>query len=107
MLAWTHWCQSSPSEILLPCGKWVSCDRGAEQGDPLGPAYCACVLAECAKAACEAVEQAGGWVWDAWYMDDGQVLLPPKHAAAYLTAFDQALIQAGGTRIADGVFKKP
>ena len=51
------------------------------------------------------MEKEGGWVWDAWYVDDGQVLLPPGHAAAYLTAFDQALAQAGGTRIADGVFK--
>ena len=32
--------------------------------------------------------------WDAWYMDDGQVLLPPAAAAPFLRGVDAALLQA-------------
>ena len=79
---------------------------GAEQGDPLGPAYCGLVLIGCARAGRAAVEAAGGWVWDAWYMDDGQVILPPAFAATYLRAFDAALAVVGGAWVAaDGKFK--
>ena len=83
--AWIHWCQGEAVHVQLPCGKWMRCDRGAEQGDPLGPAYCALTLIRCAQAGRAAVEAVGGWVWDAWYMDDGQVVLPPQHAAAYVS----------------------
>ena len=38
-------------------------------------------------------------------MDDGQVMLPPDMAAVYLTAFDEALVAAGGTRVAGDTFK--
>ena len=103
---WTEWCHGRSAQVLLPCGKWIACDRGAEQGDPLGPAYCALVLIRCAEAGRRAVEELGGWVWDAWYMDDGQVLLPAHMAAVYLTAFDAELAAVGGTRLAaDGTFK--
>ena len=105
LAAWTAWCHSRPGAIQLPCGEWIECDRGAEQGDPLGPAYCAVVLIRCAEAGRQAVEQKGGWCWDAWHMDDGQVMLPPDMAAVYLTAFDEALVAAGGTRVAGDTFK--
>ena len=91
---WTRWCHSTPARVLLPSGAWVECDRGAEQGDPLGPVFCGLILLRCAGAARAAVEAAGGWVWDAWYMDDGQVLLPPSFVAAYLTAFGREFEQA-------------
>ena len=81
-------------------GGWTSCDRGAEQGDPLGPAYCSLALLKCARAGRRAVEELGGWAWDCWYMDDGQVVLPPRFAKAYLHAFDAALESIGGTRVA-------
>ena len=97
---WTRWCHGAPAHVQLPGGAWVECDRGAEQGDPLGPAYCGLTLLRCAEAARMAVEAAGGWVWDAWYMDDGQIVLPPAFAATYLHAFDRELEQAGGTRVA-------
>ena len=39
-------------------------------------------------------------------MDDGQFVLPPQHAAVYLTAFDADLTAIAGTRLAvDGSFK--
>ena len=44
-------------------------------------------------------------MWDAWYMDDGQVILPPHVVATYLTTFDAELAACGGTRVADGKFK--
>ena len=102
---WTSWCHQGAVGIQLPSGDWVECDRGAEQGDPLGPVYCALTLLRCADAGRRAVEARGGWVWDAWYMDDGQVVLPPEFAATYLEAFDAALRAAGGTRIAGEEFK--
>ena len=104
--AWTNWCHGEATHVQLPCGKWIVCDRGAEQGDPWGPAYCGLVFIRCAEAGRRAVEELGGWVWDAWYMDDGQVVLPPHHAAVYLTAFDAEPTSRGGTRLAtDGTFK--
>ena len=103
--AWTSWCHRGDSQVLLPSGEWYSCDRGAEQGDPLGPVYCAAVLIRVAAQARAAVESEGGWVWDCWFMDDGQVFLPPQSARVYLAAFDAALAEVGGTRVADGEFK--
>ena len=46
VLDWTDWCHESPSRVVLPSGSEVFVDRGAEQGDPLGPIYCALVIAE-------------------------------------------------------------
>ena len=102
---WTVWCHGRKAQVQLPAGQWVECDRGAEQGDPLGPAYCALTLLRCATSARGAVEALGGWAWDAWYMDDGQVVLQPRYARAYLDAFDKALEEAGDTRVAGGKFK--
>ena len=103
--AWTHWCQQSDSKILLPAGSWRSCDRGAEQGDPLGPVYMAVVLKQIAEQALSAVKAGGDWCWDAWYMDDGQICLPPRAAPVFVNVFDSELAKAGGSRVADGSFK--
>ena len=43
---WARWCHASESQIILPSGARVQSDRGVEQGDPLGPVYCALVIAE-------------------------------------------------------------
>ena len=103
---WTAWCHQKPGRIQLPCGEWTECDRGAEQGDPLGPLYCALVLLDCAEEGRAAVEAFGSWSWDAWYMDDGQIVLPPAAAQVFVRAFDAALTRVGGTRISgDGKFK--
>ena len=60
----------------------------AEQGDPIGPAYCGLTLLRCIAAGRRAVAALGEWVCDAWYMDGGQVLVPPPYVAAFLEAFD-------------------
>ena len=59
------------------------------------------MLLSCQAAGRQAAEEAGcPWAWDAWYLDDGQVLVPPQYAVAYLAGFDAALATAGGTRLA-------
>ena len=60
---WTEWTHGRKAEILLPGGAWATCDRGAEQGDPLGPAYCGLVLLGCADHARAAVEAHRGGAW--------------------------------------------
>ena len=104
LLPWTGWCHQSASRVLLPNGTWYECNRGAEQGDPLGPVYCALTLLGVASRARQEVAAAGDWSWDAWYMDDGQICLKPQSVALYLAAFDAELAAAGGTRIAGGEF---
>ena len=44
-LHWTEWCHADAVPVYLPDGEVFMADRGAEQGDPLGSAYCALVLA--------------------------------------------------------------
>lgn len=105
VMAWTEWCHGRSARIRLPDRSWTEADRGAEQGDPLGPVYCALTLRGVAERARQAVEESGRWVWDAWYMYDGQVCLPTSAVGVYLAAFYSALAEVGGTRVADGEFK--
>ena len=105
LLPWTSWCHQSASRVLLPNGTWFECNRGAEQGDPLGPVYCALTLLGVASAARDAVVARGGWSWDAWFMDDSQVCLPPSYVDDFLSAFDAKLSDVGGTRVTSGTFK--
>ena len=97
--AWTSWTHQAPARVRLPAGEWTSCDRGAEQGDPLGPVYCGLVLLGIAETAATAVAHSGSWCTDWWYMDGGQVVLPPSAAKRYLSAFDQSLAAVGGSRL--------
>jgi hypothetical protein len=50
-LPWTRWCHSDEVRIILPGGDIHKAQRGAEQGDPLGPLYAAAVIADVAEAA--------------------------------------------------------
>ncbi len=45
-LPWTRWCHSNPVRVVLPGGASYTTERGAEQGDPLGSAYAAAVIAD-------------------------------------------------------------
>ena len=69
--AWTQWCHEAPGRVVLPSGGELHIDRGAKQGDPLGPIYCALVLARVAAAARETVGDAGIHIFDVWCLDDG------------------------------------
>eukprot|EP00973_Karenia_brevis_P032073 4424818-Karenia_brevis.AAC.1 len=77
-------------------------DRGAEQGDPLGPLQCALVLGDVASEARESISSisrdTGGRLLDAWYMDDGQVLCSPSLVDPFLRAPDNKAKEVGATR---------
>jgi hypothetical protein len=45
-LPWTRWCHRAPVRVILPGGHSYHTQRGAEQGDPLGSAYAAAVIAD-------------------------------------------------------------
>jgi hypothetical protein len=45
-LPWTRWCHSGRVRVVLPGGASYLTERGAEQGDPLGSAYAAAVIAD-------------------------------------------------------------
>ena len=68
LTSWLRWAFARPVRVVLPSGEWMEVDRGAEQGDPLGGMECAVVLAYVAAAARREVENAGGWIWEGWYM---------------------------------------
>ena len=68
---WTAWCQAEAAVVVLPCGEEICVDRGAEQGDPLGPAYCGFVLADVVEAAVASMGGHAKSLLDVWYMDGG------------------------------------
>lgn len=50
-LPWTRWCHEGEVEVVLPSGDLAHANRGAEQGDPLGPFYCGVTIADvCVRA---------------------------------------------------------
>ncbi|CAK0799589.1 unnamed protein product [Prorocentrum cordatum] len=96
LLAWAEWRQADSIGVRLPCGELQHVDRGAGQGDPLGGAQCSPVLAKVAAEARAAVEAAGGWVFEARHMGDGQVVPPAWRADIFLRAVDAAAERALG-----------
>ena len=95
---WTHWCHATPARVLLPSGAELRIDRGAEQGDPLGPVYCALVLARVAMRTREALDVQGIPFFDVWYLDDGQIVCHPEHVDAVLRALDAEAARVGAVR---------
>jgi hypothetical protein len=56
-LPWTRWCHSDRVRVVLPGGGVHLVERGAEQGDPLGPVYAAAVIADvCQRASAIALD---------------------------------------------------
>jgi hypothetical protein len=56
-LPWTRWCHTAPVRVTLSSGATHLVDRGAEQGDPLGPMYAAAALLEvCERTQTTALE---------------------------------------------------
>ena len=95
---WTSWCHREAAVVVLPCGAEVCVDRGAEQGDPLGPAYCGYVIADAVEAALASLADGRQDIFDVWFMDDGQVFLPPELVDPFLRALDQEFEKVGATR---------
>ena len=102
---WTSWCHSRAARVQLPDGSWHVCDRGAEQGDPLGPIYCALTLLIVSEKALAAAKSDGSDAWDGWFMDDSQCLVRPHRVGCFLEVFDRELHRVGGTRVVDNEFK--
>ena len=100
LLPWITWSHGQPSPVHLPSGgvKWV--DRGAEQGDPLGSILCGLVVIDVmirTRARVQkCLEDEDGYahlshdvvlrLFDAWFMDDGQVVLAPNLVDLFLRA---------------------
>ena len=95
---WTSWCHRQAAEVVLPCGEVVRVDRGAEQGDPLGPAFCGLVLADAMAAARVRLGPMAAHIHDVWFMDDGQVFMHPLLVDPFLQALDLELARIGATR---------
>ena len=98
LLDWCRWCHLEPSSIVLPCGDTTKCDRGAEQGDPLGPVFCAVVIARVLEKSRARLEEQGIVLADAWYMDDGQLYCDPGDADTILKTLDDESSKVGMER---------
>ena len=98
MLKWCSWCHKLPTKVRSPSGAISACDRGAEQGDPLGPVYCAVVLLSVLGRVRTILETHGVVVADAWYMDDGQLICQPYHADLVLRTLDDEASKVGVER---------
>ncbi len=68
-LPWTRWSHSARVRVLLPGGRVHLVNRGAEQGDPLGPLYASAVIADvCESASTHALairDAAPTYTWNA------------------------------------------
>ena len=80
------------------CGEVTKCDRGAEQGDPLGPVFCAVVIARLVEKCRVRLEQQGIVLADVWYMDDGQSFCDPNEVDAILKTLDEESWHVGMER---------
>ena len=81
--------------MILPSGAVTRIDRGAEQGDPLGPIYCGLVLAKVVERARITLREKGIQMFDAWFLDDGQLVCIPDHVDAVLRALDAEAARMG------------
>ena len=95
---WCSWCHRRSSSVRLPSGATVLCDRGAEQGDPLGPVYCAAVLSIVLNRARLRLENDGISIADVWYMDDGQLICQPHEVEQVMRTIDEEAALVGAER---------
>ena len=101
-MAWTCWAHQEPSATTAPAGREAFFDRGAQQGDTFGAAQSALALGEArlattSRLATARQDQPLG-VCDEWFIDDGQVLVSPLLADAWLRCLDGELESIGATR---------
>ena len=73
-------------------------DRGAKQGDPLGPVYCAAVLSIVMNRVRSRLENDGISIADVWYMDDGQLLCRPHEVDQVMRTIDEEAAHVGAER---------
>ena len=70
----------------------------SEQGDPLGPVYCAAALGFVMKRVRERLENNGISMIDVWFMDDGQIICDPADADMILRTIDDEAAKIGAVR---------
>jgi hypothetical protein len=92
---WLEWCTSEADNVRLPCGEWVTSDRGTGQGEPEGPLKAAVTIGHAAEHAKADLEKPGAW-W--WFVDDGQMFVYPTRVDETLRALDARLHAAGASR---------
>ena len=94
------WLTTEPDHVRLPCGDWVTSDRGAGQGEPDGPLKAALTIGQAVRRARADLESAGvlcpGASW--WHIDDGQLVVHPTKVDSVLRALDRRLEEAGASR---------
>ena len=73
-------------------------DCGVEQGDPLGPAYCAMVLARMMTRVRDRLSSEGIHIFDVWHLGDGQIACRPEHIESVLRAIDIEAAKDGACR---------
>ncbi len=102
---WTQWTHQQPAVAVTPAGREVASDRGAQQGDGFGAAQASLSLGEARTEAFTEYTGLGlrgssdpSGVCDQWFVDDGQALVVPAFADAWLRCFDRALKPIGATR---------
>lgn len=83
---------------MLPSGGIRYVDRGAEQGDPLGPVYCALVLAKVLRRTRESLAARGVPIFDAWFLDDGQLVCRHSDTDTVLRTLDAEAARVGAVR---------
>jgi hypothetical protein len=91
-----EWEQQQHGVSLMPDGSSFTFDRGAEQGEPLGPIKAALPLGDAREKLYERV--ALQRACDEWFIDDGQLVCPPALFDSWLRAFDAEIAKFGATR---------
>ena len=96
---WLRWCTTCQDYVRLPCGEWVTSDRGAGQGEPEGPLKAALTVGRAVQLARQDVEaRLVTLVLRWWFIDDGQLLVHPWAVDQVLRALDARLAEAGASR---------
>ena len=91
-----EWEQREPGTTTLPDGTTFNFDRGAEQGEPLGPSKSALPLGDAIGPLCD--RDALRKACDEWFIDDGQLVCSPETFDPWLRAFDVAIGRFGASR---------
>ena len=75
---WTYWCYGSPRVLLYDHELVINSTRGVQQGDPLGPLYFCCGIANLVGKIQEFNPR-----YNKWYMDDGGICTEEKLVAIW------------------------
>ena len=80
---WLMWCTTEPDHVRLPCGDWVTSDRGTGQGEPEGQLIAALTTAQAVRRARADLELAGVLCPGAWWSSVGSWWFTPRKWIAF------------------------